>query len=320
MHISTIAVGSVLLANLGTTDPSLQQLLDQSQSDVAATAPNAAELIQQSDAANTLQPPDWQPLILAQDASGITGNTFIPDSLRQELLITPLDERRPFQAAAPGSTAGTPTAYGAAFRDFFIGGGGTIPFEDEGRVDGSMVVGFGLGDPTILAAEIPLNITSVGGDFGDSGFVGFKLHRFFADAQLAIAAGWANPIKFGDAEDEPETIYGVITRPFFLRPNNPNNLMPLTVSVGVGTGDFRSKGAINADDNDPNIFGSLGLQLIPQLSLVGSWTGSELNLGASAVPFRQLPFVINTIFTDVTSNLETGTGFTVSGGIGFSIR
>jgi hypothetical protein len=231
-----------------------------------------------------------------------------------------VDERKPLPKAFSGSSAGTPTAYGASFGDIFIGGGGTIPFEEEGRVDGSMAVGFGLGDPSIIAAEIPLNITSVGGDFGDSGFVGVKLHRFFAGPKLAVAAGWTNPIKFGDAEGEAETIYGVVTRPFPLRPNNADNPMPLTVSLGLGSGDFRSKGAIDAGDNPPNFFGSLGLRLIPQMSLISSWTGNKLNLGASSAPFRQIPLVINTTFTDVTSNLPEGTGFTISGGLGFRIR
>nr|WP_242045648.1 hypothetical protein [Calothrix sp. FACHB-1219] len=264
------------------------------------------------------------PQLIAQtDSSGAIGDTLGEvNRLRQELLIEPILEIPRPRAASPGSSAGTPSAFGASWGQAFIGGGGFIPF--DGKADGSLSVGFGLGDAVkSVGLEVDINIYSVGGqkellgDFGESGGVGFKLHKFFADG-TAVAVAWSNPITWGEGNRAKDTIYGVVTRAFYLQPNSPNKL-PLTVSLGVGTGSFRSLGALRdrSADNPPNFFGSLGLRVIPEASLVASWTGSALNLGASFAPFQNIPVVINTIFTDVTDNSVSSTGFSLSAGYSF---
>ncbi|MBK1987245.1 hypothetical protein A0J48_006800 [Sphaerospermopsis aphanizomenoides BCCUSP55] len=280
---------------------------DSSQPDQASSFPDAqnSEPIAQKK----------QPQLIAQtDSSGTVGDTFgEANKLRQELLIEPIvPVGRPVATGAPASSAGTPTAYGASWGQAFIGGGAYFPL-DEGDVDGSLTVGFGLGDAVKSAGlEVAVNIISVGGqednfgDFGDSGTVGLKLHRYLPDG-TAIAVGWANPIKWGEANRAKETLYGVVTKKF----------NPVTVSVGIGSGSFASKGARQANENAANVFGSVGLRLAPEASLVSSWTGSSLNLGASFAPLKRTPLVINTIFTDVTDNLDNGVGFTLSAGYSF---
>ncbi|MBD2361487.1 hypothetical protein H6G36_09900 [Anabaena minutissima FACHB-250] len=268
--------------------------------------------------------PQNQPQIIAQtDSSGVVGDTLgDTNQLRQELLIEPIVRVRKTPKAAPGSAAGTPSAYGASFGQAYIGGGLSFPLDkDKDNVDGSLSVGFGLGDAVkSVGLEVNVNITSVGGgdnfDFGDSGGVGFKLHKYFTDG-TAVAVGWSNAVKWGDVTDAQDTIYGVVTKSFPLQPNNPNHKLPLTLSAGLGSGSFRSKGAIEAGDNAMNLFGSLGLRIIPEISLVTSWTGNRLNMGASFAPLKNIPIVVNTIFTDVTSNFETGLGFTLSAGYTF---
>ncbi|WP_390626097.1 MULTISPECIES: hypothetical protein [Calothrix] len=268
------------------------------------------------------------PQLIAQtDSSGTVGDTLgDANKIRQDLFIEPIltEIPRPRKGGSPGSSAGTPTAYGASWGQAFIGGGGFIPFE-KGKVDGSLSAGFGLGDAVkSVGLEVAFNIYSVGGqkelfgDFGDSGGIGFKLHKFFADG-TAVAVGWSNPITWGQGNKSKDTIYGVVTRAFYLQPDSPTNKLPLTVSVGVGSGAFRSVGALRSrsGDNPPNFFGSVGLRVIPEASLVASWTGSALNLGASFAPFRDTPIVINTIFTDVTGNSTNATGFSLSAGYSF---
>ncbi|MEA5516170.1 hypothetical protein [Nodularia sp. UHCC 0506] len=263
--------------------------------------------------------------ILAQiDSSSPAGDTFSEtDKLRQELLVDPITTVVDLPTATPGSTAGTPSAYGASQGQAYIGGGLYFPFdENKDRVDGSFSLGFGLGDEVeSVGLEVNINITSAGGggdgfDFGDSGGVGFKLHRYLGDGS-AVAVGWSNPVKWGDVSGTKETIYGVFTKSFPLQPDNPENILPLTTSVGFGSGVFRSKGAIEADTNAMNLFASLGLRVTPQVSLVSSWTGNRLNMGASFVPFKKIPIVINTLFVDITDNLDTGAGFSLSGGYSF---
>lgn len=264
-----------------------------------------------------------QPQLIAQtDSSGVVGDTLGDvNKLRQQLLIEPILKPAEPAAASPGSSAGTPTAYGASSGQAFVGGGLYVPLE-RGKADGSLSVGFGVGDAVkSVGLETTVNIISVGGqqqnlgDFGDSGTVGLKLHKYFEDG-TAVALGWSNPIKWGQANRAKESIYGVVTKSFDLQPNSDNKL-PLTVSVGIGTGDYRSLGAIRKNQNSVNFFGSLGLRILPEASVIGSWTGNSLNLGASFAPFKKTPIVINTVFTDVTSNFSNGVGFTLSAGYVF---
>lgn len=258
---------------------------------------------------SSLQPKPPQTIAQVDPSAGTTvGDTFAEaNRLRQELLIDPIIQIAEPLKGAPGSSAGTPTAYGAGWGQAFIGGGLFFPF--DGKVDGSMSVGFGLGNAVKSAGlEVAFNIISLGGqdnffgDFADSGTVGLKLHRILS-RDTAVAVGWSNAIKWGEADIPQETIYGVVSQRFDA----------LSVSVGVGSGSFRSKGARNARENDPNLFASIGYRVTPQASLVSSWTGSGLNLGASFVPFKQSPMVINAIFTDVTDNLNSS-GFSLSAG------
>jgi hypothetical protein len=264
--------------------------------------------------------PEKQPQVVAQAAS--------PDieQLRQQFLIEPIiTPGQPSGAnASPGSSAGTPTAYGASGGQAYIGVGGYIPLNNDKNpnVDGSLSVGFGVGDAVkSVGLETSINIISVGGnndhfDFAESGGVGFKLHKYFQNG-TAVAVGWSNPIKWGEANKAKDTIYGVVTKSFDLNPSDEENKLPLTVSVGVGNGSFRSLGAIKAGDNTPNVFGSLGLRVAPQASLVSSWTGNSLNLGTSFVPFQEKPLVLNAIVTDVFTNLGGGAGLSLSAGYSF---
>jgi hypothetical protein len=267
--------------------------------------------------------PKQQQILSQSDSSGVVGDTFADtEKLRQELLIDPIivGTKARLGLASPASTAGTPSAYGASSRQAYIGGGLRFPLDsDRDRTDGSLSLGIGEGDAVkSLGIEFNVNITSVGGgndfDFGDSGSIGFKLHKYFGKG-TGVAFGWTNPIRWGDASLAKPTVYGVVTKAF---PLMAKNKLPLTVSVGVGSGAFRSKDAILSRDNSPNLFASLGLQVMPQLSLVSSWTGNRLNVGISVVPVKKFPFVINAIFSDVTNNLNAGSGLTITAGSGFN--
>ncbi|MEA5619373.1 hypothetical protein VB711_16210 [Cronbergia sp. UHCC 0137] len=262
-----------------------------------------------------------QPQLIAQrDSSNFVGDSLgESNKLRQELLIDPIIQEADKAAAAPGSSAGTPTAYGASQGQAFIGVAGFIPLDGD-NADASFGLGFGLGDPIkSVGVEIAADIISSGlgsatgdsdksflEDFGEDGTVGFKVHKILPDG-TAVAFGWANPIKWGDASVK-DTFYGVVTRSY----------RELTVSGGIGTGSFASKGAQQANENAVNVFGSLGYRVAPEAALVSSWTGSGLNLGASFAPFKQVPVVINTVFTDVTDNLDEGVGFSLTAG--YSLR
>jgi len=255
--------------------------------------------------------------ILAQAAgSDQFGGSFTPSEELKQLLedLTPLVDTRP-PHPSPGTTFGTPTGYGANWRQAFVGTSGIIDFGGVGRTDGSFSVGTGFGNSTSsVGVEVSMSVTSVSaGDFGDSGSLGIKIHKIIPNTGgLGLAIGWSNALDWGDTTDAPESIYGVASKTFSLRPGRTNRL-PLSASLGVGTGSFRSTGAIAAGDNDPNLFASLGVVLIPQISLATSWTGSQWNLGMGVAPFR-VPLTFTLGFTDVTDNTANGTGFNINAG------
>lgn len=239
------------------------------------------------------------------------------EDIRQQLLIDVddnilLDRPQPI----PSSSFLTPSAYGADWGDAFISLSGATE-GNRSDLDGSLSLGLGLGNAIeTVGLEVAVGIISLDG-FADDGIVGFKLHKVFPQANnLGIAAGWSNPVKWGAAETEEDTFYGVVTQRFDLR-SGQSNALPLTASVGVGTGTFRSNGAIAAGDNSPNIFGSLGLRVIPEVSVVTSWTGNSLGVAASAAPLS-VPLVVTAGVSDVTDNTVEGARFQGSLGYSFS--
>lgn len=249
-------------------------------------------------------------------------DTFAPlsdEEIRQQLLIDPnLDVADLLEGpqAVPSSSFLTPSAYGADWREGYVGiSGSTVDGERE--VDGSINFGVGFGDAVDnVGVELNAAIISLDG-FAEDGSVGFKLHKTFPQLNnLAVALGWSNPLTWGAAQDAQDTFYGVVTQRYDLQPNRRNTL-PLTASVGVGTGTFRSTGAIAAGDNSPNLFGSVALRVIPQVSVISSWSGSALGLAVSAAPF-DAPFVVTAGVSDITDNTVNSTQFV--GSMGYSFK
>lgn len=252
-----------------------------------------------------------------QDSSEAVGDSFRPEDLTDNELRQLLSVENPTFSASrvvPASSFGTPTAYGANGGDAFIAVAG-ITDGDRDSTDGSMSLGVGFGDAVdSVGVELNAGIISLDG-FAEDGQVGIKVHKIFPEADMAVAVGWSNPITWGAANDAKDTIYGVVTKRFDLQPDQ-SHPMPLTISGGVGTGNFRSLGAIAADSNDPNVFGSVGLQVNPDVSVVSSWTGRALNVGVSAAPF-DFPLVVTAGAADITDNTTEGPRFSASVGYGF---
>ena len=319
---------TTIAALLGATTPGLT---------AEATAPKATSILQgeqqltdealtslaQQAAISTLlslETPETATILAQAAGSDQFGDSFRPSDDIQQLLedLTPLvDTRTP--RPTPGSTFGTPTGFGANWRQAFVGTSGIIDFEGPGRTDGSFSLGAGFGNSsTSLGLEVSMSVTSVSpDDFGDSGSFGFKVHKIVPNTNgLGLAVGWSNALDWGDTQDAPESIYGVASKTFTLRPNASNRL-PLSVSLGMGSGSFRSTGAIASGNNDPNLFGSIGVLLAPQVSLATSWTGSQLNLGMGLAPFT-VPLTFSLGFTDVTDNTVNGSGFNMNAG--YSIK
>jgi len=217
-----------------------------------------------------------------------------------------------------GSSIGTPTAFGAQGGDIFIGG----TYQERTRFsnidDGAVALGFGLGDARRLVAleTTATSFSTFRQGFFENGGISFKLHRTFP-GDVAVALGVENAIDWGNP-DAGKSVYGVATKVFRLREDQSAPLSRVTASIGLGGGRFRSESAINRGDEDPNVFGSIGVQVAQPISLIGEWTGQNLNLGASITPFPGVPLVITPAAADVTGNSGDGTRFILGVGYGIS--
>lgn len=238
-------------------------------------------------------------------------------ALRQQFTLPDppvIEELR--RIVAGGSSISTPTAFGAQSGDFFIGG----TYQERTRFtdidDGAVVAGFGLGDARkYVALETAVSIYDLEGDTFEDGGVSFKLHRTFP-GDLAVAFGVENAVIWGEP-DAGRAFYGVVSKVFPLRDRVSEPFSRLTVSAGVGSGRFRTEENINEEDDDANVFGSVGLRVARPITLIGEWTGQDLNLGASITPIPGVPLVITPAAADVTNNAGDGTRFILGVGFGF---
>jgi len=243
---------------------------------------------------------------IATAATTMTGN-----DIREALLIGKPARRFNQRRGLPAVSFLTPTAYGADYRDAFIGVSGVTEGNNT-DLDGSMGFGFGVGDAIdTLGLEVNVSIISLTDAFADDGSIGFKVHKLFPNAgNLAIGLGFSNVIGWGFAENTADTLYAVVSRQI-------GDHRPLTASVGVGTGTFRTDDSRRDGNNDLNLFGSLGWQFSRYASAIGSWNGRALGAAISLVPL-DAPLVLTLGISDITD--ETAPGPRFNGTLGYSVR
>ncbi len=217
-----------------------------------------------------------------------------------------------------GASISTPTAFGAQNGNVFLGG----TYQERTRFtdvdDASVLVGFGLGDARKLAGleVVATSYSTVRRDFGENGGISFKLHRTFP-GDLAVAFGVENAFEWGEI-DAGRSFYGVVSKVFPLRPNPSEPLSRLTLSVGAGSGRFRSEDDVQNDEGDANVFGSAALRVAQPVNLIVEWTGQDMNVGASISPIPGVPLVITPAAADITGTAGDGTRFIL--GVGYGIR
>ena len=250
------------------------------------------------------------------------------DSIRASYVLplpAAVEVARHSNSISPGSSSGTPTAYGAEFGDIFFGGEfqartrytKTLPFRD--RVDGSVYGGFGLGNPrSFLGIElVGTSFTTIREGFFRKSSFSFKIHRQLP-GNFAVAYGWEDAIH-STGTDGGSSMYGVLTSDIRFREDYDAPMSAVTLSAGVGNGRFQTEQAFYAGKHGVNGFGSMGLHVVRPLSLIADWTGQDLMLGASIVPFRKLPLIITPAFADVTGSAGDGARFVMGAGFDFNL-
>ena len=248
----------------------------------------------------------------------LISQTTEAESLRNYLKIQPLNNSTSSSAAnvnSPGLTFATPSAFGASSGDGFLSASAATAGKARSQVNGSLSVGFGLGDArNAVGLELNFNVGSIR-NFGSNGSVDGKLHRIvYSDlnSQVSVAAGWKGFVQYGSEGVSPSSAYGAVTYYSILQPDNEINKMPISFTVGVGGGEFR-KG-----DASTGIFAGVGLQVAPQLSVGTGWSGVGINVGLSYVPFPSIPLTIALTGGDLTDNSDGGQVLVLSIGYGFN--
>ena len=261
--------------------------------------------------------------------AGISLSAQNVDSIRASyaLALDPtVQVARPVIPISPGSSSGTPTAYGAEFGDVFFGGElqartrytKSLPFRK--RVDGSIYAGFGLGDArSFVGIElVGTSFTTFREGFFRKSSFSFKIHRQLP-GNLAIAYGWEDAIH-ATGTDGGSSMYGVLTSDIPFRSDPDAFLSGVTLSAGVGNGRFQREQAFYDGKRGVNGFGSIGVHVYRPISLIADWTGQDLMLGASIVPFARIPFFLTPSFADVTGSAGDGARFAMGAGFDFSFK
>ncbi len=210
--------------------------------------------------------------------------------------------------AAPGIAFGSPTAFGASWGQAFAGLGGQTVSSGEDDLDGSAVLGAGIGDPyRAIGVEAAVNVISLQEGLAEDGSWGFKAHRVLPN-RAGVAIGVDDTGGWGDAKEQHSSAYAVYTQVIDLEPESPKRPLSLAFNIGAGNERFAEPG------DDFSVIGSVALALHRQGSLIADYSRGELNLGASVVPFYRIPLVMTAGFINVT---ERNADLEFAAGVGY---
>lgn len=219
---------------------------------------------------------------------------------------------------APGSSAGSQVAFGANWGTAYVGFGfqGRTRYAEYNRdgVDGALTAGFGIGNSyETVGLDVSLGMLGTIDNPGKFA-LGLKLHRALP-GNAAIAFGVENAYVSSEV-DTNRSFYGVVSKQITLaEPSEP--FSSIVVSGGLGNGRYLFEEDFQNDENGVNFFGSVGVRLAEPLGFIADWTGQDLALALSIVPFETIPLTITPGFADVTGTAGDGARFTVGAGMGF---
>ena len=224
--------------------------------------------------------------------------------------------RKRYYRISPGITIMNPSGYGASWRNAGIGFGFQERVRFRSESDGVFGLGFGLGNPRKnIGFQIGISLVDLSSPLQD-GAVNLKLHRRLPE-NFSIAIGTQGAITWGDT-DGGSSVYGVVTKRFILKQDRTKLFSELYTSLGVGGGQFRSESDIDDGVESIGVFGSVSLKIAQPVSLITEWTGQDMTIGASIVPFRSLPLAVVPAIADITGSAGDGARFIFGVGYSFS--
>jgi hypothetical protein len=216
-----------------------------------------------------------------------------PEAIPRLVVPEPVEEF----GASPALSIYIPVGYGADRNTVFLSGSYQASVrEDDGSV-GAAGIGIGLGDAAkAVGVELSYALETTDDSFGEGGF-NAKLHRRLGQ-DLSGALGWNGFLNIG-RNDFEQSKYGVITKVFRTQESLNSPFSRVAFTAGVGDGQFRSNGAVDAGDNNINVFGNVAIRVVRPISFIAEWTGQDLALGLSIAPFKKFPFVITPAVRDL---------------------
>ncbi len=235
-----------------------------------------------------------------------------------ERLRLSIPDRVAFTATAthgqPSSTINTPTAFGPRWKQVYAGVGYQNRIRYDDWRDGVAAVGAGIGDPEqYVGLDVRLNILDAYTDFAEDRSLSLKLHRQLP-YRSAVAVGYEN-VWHTDGTDGGRSRYAVVSKVLLLRGQPTKALGSAVVNFGLGTDRFLPEQRFARGDEGLNAFGSVALRMHPRLNAIANWTGQDLAVGVSIVPFETWPVVITPALMDVTGRAGDGARFSVSVGL-----
>jgi hypothetical protein len=193
---------------------------------------------------------------------------------------------------------GIPSATVAPAGVGYVALSGTDDSPMNARTDGSLELGYGLGSAErAVGLQGKLVITSLTDDFGDSGYLGFKLSRRVAAGAAPVyvgldvdgLAGW------GDSSEVDPSVSAMVTGFRALR--SGDGVFPVMYTLGVGN-------RLRKDGTEPGVFAGVGAGFTDYLGGSVAWTGETLDLGLSLRPAAEVPLVVNVTLNDATDRLD----------------
>lgn len=220
--------------------------------------------------------------------------------------------------ASPAITISNPSGFGADNFTGFVGVGYQERTRFGNNDDGGLVVGLGLGDAREnVGVQLSYTVASFGGsrEFGTGGF-NAKIHKRLAD-EWSVALGWEGFATTGFVDFE-DSIYGSVSHLVRTRESINKPFSRIALTAGVGSGRFRTEDDVFDDRDTVGVFGSAAVRVAEPVSAIVEWTGQDLAVGLSIVPFKDIPIVLLPAVRDITGAGD-GSRFVMGAGISFEL-
>jgi hypothetical protein len=208
-------------------------------------------------------------------------------------------------AAAPAAAQnrnltllGIPSATAAPAGVGYVALSGTRRSAMNARTDGSMELGLGLGNAeTGVGVQAKAVITSLTDDFGDSGYLGFKLSRRIATGKVPVYAGFEvdNLATWGESSANDPSVSAIVTG--FAAAPVAGGQIPVMFTLGAGS-------HVRDSGTQPGVFAGVGAGFTPHLGGSVAWAGEALSLGVSLRPPGGAPVVMNLTLDDATDRQD----------------